>query len=223
MKLTILGVLASSLLMSSFSANAELSGNFGITSNYLWRGVSQSDDNPSVSGGLDYKHEKGFYAGAWLGSVKFGDDSGTEIDTYLGFSKEMGEASYDVGYIYYAYPAEAHDDINFGELYFKGAYKGLSYGVAYTINSDAKDDETFAEGDMYYYVGYEFELSQGFNLALTYGYYNFDENEAIAGDNDYRYIQADLSKDDFVFTVSKADEESGDDDTKFAVSWSKTF
>ncbi|GAB3013245.1 TorF family putative porin [Bowmanella dokdonensis] len=217
--------IATLLGMSLYSqaSLAEVSANIGVTSNYLWRGVTQSADKPSVSGGLDYTDESGFYAGTWIGSVDWGNGGGTEMDWYAGFGGEAGAFGYDVGYIYYYYPEEEYDDSNFGEAYFNGTFGDFGFGLAYTLNSDADDDAPFGQGDLYYYASYSFALPQEYSLGLTYGYYAFDEDEAVYGDVDYGHFQLDLSKGDFTFTLSKADDESGDDDTKFVVSWGTSF
>ncbi|MDF2178671.1 TorF family putative porin [Aliiglaciecola sp. CAU 1673] len=217
-----LGV-ALGLCAVSSSAMAEVSANFGVTSNYLWRGVTQSADGPSVSGGLDYSHESGFYAGTWLGSVDWGNGNGSEVDLYLGYSGESEGFGYDVGYIYYHYPETEYDDSDFGEVYFNGSFGDLGFGLAYTTNSDADDDAPFADGDLYYHVSYGFALPEDYSLTLTYGYYSFDVDESVYGDWDYGHFQVDVAKGDFTFTVSKADEDSGDDDTKFVVSWGTSF
>lgn len=200
-------------------AQAAVEANIGATSNYLWRGVSQSSDGVSISGGLDYSHESGFYAGTWIGAIDFGSGSGTENDYYLGFAGESGDFGYDVGYIYYAYPESGFEDSNFGEIYFNGSYGDFGFGVAYTVNSQVADGSLFDTGDMYYNVSYGWELPEEYSLGLTYGYYDFD----AGSDGDYGHFQLDLSKGDFTFTISKADEDSGDDDTKFVVSWGTTF
>jgi hypothetical protein len=72
---------------------------------------------------------------------------------------------------------------------------------------------------MYYHVSYGFELPNEFALTLTAGYYDFD----AGSDGDYSHIQADISKGDFTFSISKAQEESGDDDMKLVVSWGTSF
>ena len=66
-----------SLTLISFSASAEVSMNLGVTSNYMWRGVTQSDDGVAISGGIDYANDNGFYAGVWTGNVDFGASSGS--------------------------------------------------------------------------------------------------------------------------------------------------
>ncbi|WP_340679336.1 TorF family putative porin [Paraglaciecola sp.] len=227
MKTLKLGVIAAAVLAASgFSqfAAAEVSANFGATSNYLWRGVSQSGNAPSLSGGLDYANESGVYAGTWVGTIDWSDETsdakGAEVDLYLGYGGEAGNFGYDVGYIYYYYPSTGYEDSNFGELYFNGSFGAFGFGVAYTINSEADNDVPFGTGDLYYNVSYGFDLPNEFGLGLTYGYYDFD---TPTSESDYGHFQVDLTKGDFTFSISKADEESGSDDTNFAVSWGASF
>ncbi|NMH60037.1 TorF family putative porin [Alteromonas ponticola] len=210
---------ASAMLAGSPLASAAVEANFGVTSNYLWRGVTQSGDDPSVSGGLDYTHDSGFYAGAWVGTIDWGMGGSTETDLYLGYSGESNGFDYDVGYIYYAYLDDDYKDSDFGELYFNGGYLGFGFGVAYTVNSQVDDGMLFDTGDIYYNVSYGWDLANNYSLSLLYGYYDFD----AGSDGDYGHVQLDLAKGDFTFSVSKAEEEAGDDDVKLVVSWGTTF
>jgi len=207
-------------IASSAPAFAEIEANFGVTSNYVWRGVSQTGNDPSISGGLDYSHESGFYAGTWIGTIDFGNGGGTENDYYLGYGGETeGGFGYDVGYIYYNYPASGFEDSDFGEVYFNGSYGAFGFGLAYTVNSEVSEGSLFDTGDMFYSASYGFDLPEEYSLGLTVGYYDFD----AGSDGDYSYFQADLSKGDFTLSVSKAEEDSGDDDTKIFVSWGMSF
>ena len=58
------------------AASAEFSGNVALTTDYVWRGVSQTDEGPAVQGGFDYEHESGFSAGVWGSNVDFDGDTG---------------------------------------------------------------------------------------------------------------------------------------------------
>ncbi|GAA6184813.1 MULTISPECIES: TorF family putative porin [Alteromonadaceae] len=223
LKLAALAVAVLSATSFSSLVQAEVSANFGATSNYIWRGMSQSSNDVSVSGGIDYSDESGFYAGTWVGSIDWGNGDGTENDFYLGYGGESGDFGYDVGYIYYMYPATGFEDSDFGEIYFNGTYKAFSFGVAYTVNSQYDDDAPYGTGDLYYSVGYGIDLPNEFGLGLTYGYYDFDSDDEVYGDVDFGHFQIDLSKGDFTLSLSKADDESGDDDTKFVVSWGTSF
>jgi len=227
MKMSKLALSCGALLLGASSlAQAELSANIGVTSNYLWRGVTQTDDGPAISGGVDWSHESGFYLGAWASNIDWGIGNGAEVDFYGGYSAEMGDFGYDVGLIYYYYPDSAYDDSDFIELYLNGSWKFLEAGIAWTINGQADDDMPFSDGDLYYHLGVSFDVAESWSIGGTVGYYDFDVPND--GDVNYSHVQADLTKSagdwgDFTFTVSKAQEESGDDDVKFLVSWSKTF
>ncbi len=73
--------------------------NVGVTSNYIWRGISQTDDAAAVSGGLDWSGASGLYAGTWVSNVDFGAccETSYELDLYGGFANEVGDFGYDVG------------------------------------------------------------------------------------------------------------------------------
>src|SRR5688572_29142764 len=78
--------------------------NAAVTSDYVFRGVSQSDNDPALQGGIDFAYGI-LYAGAWASSVDedfvFGN---LEIDYYVGIKPEVGPATFDFGLIYYTYP-----------------------------------------------------------------------------------------------------------------------
>jgi len=208
-------------------AQAELTANIGATSNYLWRGVTQTSDGAAISGGVDWAHESGAYVGTWVSNIDWGIGNGAEVDFYGGFANEVGDFGYDAGLIYYYYPDSDYNDSDFSELYLNGSWKFLSAGLAYTLSGDADSDAPFSSGDLYYHIGASFDLAETWSLGITGGYYDFDTSRAY-GDVDYGHIQADVTKSagdwgDFTLTVSQAEEESGDDDTKFLISWSKSF
>ena len=216
------------LLGASSLAQAELSANIGATSNYLWRGVSQTGDDAAISGGVDYAHDSGFYAGTWVSNIDWGIGSGAEVDFYGGFANEIGDFGYDAGAIYYYYPDSDYDGSDFAELYLSGSWKWLSGGIAYTLWGDADKNAPFSDGDLYYHLSGGFDVAESWSIGVTGGYYDFDASKSTYGDVDYGHIQGDLTKSagdwgDFTLTVSKAEEESGDDDTKFLIAWSKSF
>jgi hypothetical protein len=94
-------------LVGTTTTQAEVSASAGVASSYLWRGQNLSNGAAVVSGSLDYGHESGAYAGAWVSS---GDAAlGTEYDLYVGFAGEAGDLSYDVGYVGYIYPSQSEE------------------------------------------------------------------------------------------------------------------
>jgi len=230
MKLTKIACAVGALVLSGAAA-AEFSANIGATSNYVWRGVTQTDDAAAISGGLDYAHEAGFYAGTWASNVDFGDDTTAEVDVYGGFANELDMGlGYDVGVIYYWYPGG--DDINFTEIQGSLSYGPVTGGVNYIVDSDVNDtstsNETFIDGDIYYYIGASFDVTETWTIGGTVGYFDFDDDGKNGVDTSYAHYQLDIGKSvgefgDFTFTVSSADGESGDSSPKVFVSWAKTF
>src|SRR5690606_7575411 len=87
------------LQMTSSLVSADVSTNIAVVSNYLFRGVSQTDGSPAVQGGIDFEHASGFYAGTWASNVDFGDEISYELDLYAGFAGSMNDLGYDVGYV----------------------------------------------------------------------------------------------------------------------------
>lgn len=91
----------------------EFTGSVALTSDYRFRGVSQSDKTPAVQGSLTYAIDTGFhdtsaYAGFWGSNVDFndGDKAQVEIDIPFGFRGKIGDTglTWDLGAIYYWYP-----------------------------------------------------------------------------------------------------------------------
>src|SRR5690606_18429041 len=106
--------LLSAGLMLAGNASAEVSGSVAVVSDYLFRGVTQTNENPALQGGVTWNHESGFYAGAWGSSISWLSDSDPEIssqvelDGFIGFAGDFGESGfgYDVGATYYWYPGD---------------------------------------------------------------------------------------------------------------------
>lgn len=121
------------------------SANVGLTTDYIFRGISQTSGNPAVQGGIDFAHESGFYAGVWGSNVSWITDFGAtgsaslELDTYLGFSNSIAEDfTYDVGFIRYNYPGsytpvagtvKADTDEIYGSIGYKWITLKYSYGT----------------------------------------------------------------------------------------------
>ena len=86
----------------------ELSANFSLTSDYVFRGFSQSREHPAVQGGVDATY-KWLYAGIWASRIDFGqigdkDVAHAEVDYYIGIKPVVGPVTFDIGVIYYTYP-----------------------------------------------------------------------------------------------------------------------
>jgi uncharacterized protein (TIGR02001 family) len=112
------------------AAQAQVSGNLGLTSDYRFRGVSQTQNAPAVQGGIDYNHVSGLYVGNWNSSVSsqmYTNGSGVESDVYAGFKKQVfGNFTLDVGSYNYFYPrAGTNGSFDTNEVFVGIGYKEL--------------------------------------------------------------------------------------------------
>ncbi|MGR4864146.1 TorF family putative porin [Caulobacter sp. LARHSG274] len=88
---------------AAMAEELKLSYNVGVASDYIFRGVSQTQNDPQVFGGVDATYGIG-YAGVWASNVDFGaDDPSAEIDLYTGVKPTVGDTNLDLGVIYYSY------------------------------------------------------------------------------------------------------------------------
>jgi len=120
-----------------------VSGSVALVSDYRFRGVSQTDEEMAVQGGISVGHESGLYVGTWASNLAgwgtFGG-SNMELDLYGGYAMPLGAATLDVGVTWYMYPGGA-DTTDFAEPYVKlsstlGPAEAL-LGVAYAPKQEA--------------------------------------------------------------------------------------
>lgn len=86
--------------------------NIGANTEYVFRGISQTDEDPSVFGGVDATMGIG-YAGVWVSNVDFGNGTDAEFDLYAGIKPTAGPVTFDLGVIYYGYidqPSGSNED-----------------------------------------------------------------------------------------------------------------
>jgi uncharacterized protein (TIGR02001 family) len=176
------------------NAYASVSGNLGVATDYVWRGVSQNSEDAHVNGGIDYAGE-GYYAGAWIGSL----DDGTEVDYYVGTDIN----GFDVGIIKYEFSDES------GSSDLTEAYVGYSiqgFDLSYAQDLDESKNEFFS-------VSYALPtIIEGISSVLTYGDASFVDSA-----DDYDYLQLDISYGDL--TISLVDEDTNGTTTALSYSW----
>lgn len=199
-------ILALSLGVASAWA-AQISSNLTATSNYIWRGVTQTDDAAAVQGGADYTINKHFYAGTWTSNIA----SDTELDLYGGYTNKFGAFDFDAGLITYQYLGDSGTD-DFTEAYAGAVYKNYSAKVSVDIN----------ESNIYLEGAADFELPDKYLLTAHVGIFRFDQ----AGRTDYNDYSATLSKGELSFSVSDTSKnvaQGQSDNIRVNISWNKTF
>lgn len=136
LKLTILSAaLIGGLALPAQANELELGGTATFTTDYVFRGISQTGDNPAVQASLDATYGI-FYAGMWGSNVDFavpGQD--IEIDYYAGIAPEWKGISFDFAALYYTYPGTCGGACGLGEADYFEAKAGASYtfGEAFTV------------------------------------------------------------------------------------------
>lgn len=170
---------AVALSFTALAAQAEITGTAAVTSDYKWRGISQTSGDPAIQGSIDYAHESGFYAGIWASNVDFGDccDENAEVDLIVGYGG--GETlTWDVGAVYYWYPGA--DDLDFPEIYAGLGYEWFSAKLWYSNDFGNYDESAFyLEGNG------EWELPANFGLTAHLGYSDGDGIDAAYGQDNY--------------------------------------
>lgn len=129
-----------------------VTGSVSVTSDYRFRGLSQSDKDPAAQSSININHESGLYVGTWVSTIDdqtslpgYGD---VEIDLYGGFTKTLDNGlGFDVGLLYYYYAdapnrfAGARNDTDFFEPYASMNYTlgpaNVKVGVNYAWNGQA--------------------------------------------------------------------------------------
>ncbi len=178
-------LLLGTLVSTSASAGTKV-GSFDIgtdmalTSNYVWRGVSQSDKHAAVQGGITVTHESGPYVGIWASSVDFDDNSqaSMEVDLTAGIAHEYSFGlSLDLGIIHYDYPgAMGSLEYDFNEVYLGASYKthgvGLSAKFSYSDDFFGTAATTPPNDKSAYYAeaGISYDLPQDILIAAHYGH-----------------------------------------------------
>ena len=189
-------------LLASLSINsAEFESNIAITNDYIWRGMTQSNEEPAISGGFDISSENGLYFGTWGSSIEFGGDTASmELDYYFGISNELENGlSYDLGYISFTYPGD--DEADFEEIYLELGYS--YFGITFFSGQDDASDnielsvalgETglgltigdYDETGEYTIISYDLPISLlGVSLGIAWSDF---ESEDGMGDEDGFYI-----------------------------------
>ncbi|MDA9903921.1 TorF family putative porin [Hyphomicrobiales bacterium] len=186
-------------------ALAAVEWNTAVTSEYIWRGMSQGK-GAAVSGGIDISGETGFSAGVWVSNVDFGDNTTYELDVYAGYN--FGPVS--VGYIYYAYPDNTDEGYDFSEVNISADIGSFSLGA--NILADADWDMDFGD-DVYYTLDTSFNAAEGIDISLHLGFYDYDATDeetdygiSIDFESGFSFAVIDSSRDDsdpyFVITYA---------------------
>jgi uncharacterized protein (TIGR02001 family) len=187
-----------------------LTGNFGLFSEYRYRGISQTNSHPAVQGGLDYTHKSGGYVGIWASNVSWLSDGGggkvsssIEIDIYGGYKFRFDPIDYDVGLLQYWYPGSYPAGFvspNTTEIYGSATWKQYTVKLSYALTDlfGYRDSQgaTYLEG-----AG-KFDLGDGYTLGAHLGYQRIPgSGSRTTSDCSYADLKVGVTKEFFGITL----------------------
>jgi uncharacterized protein (TIGR02001 family) len=215
--LALIGAFAAPAFAEEAAAEAPaehtFTANIGAVTNYVFRGITQSQHQPAIQGGVDYAHSSGIYVGTWASSIEwvnrrdyvYQKDNNIELDLYAGYKGAVGDFSYDVGAIRYFYPgsfnvAGTPVTANTTEAYIAGSWKffTLKYNRALTsfIGWGNTTADTKSKGSDYIDLTMTYPIDETLNVIAHIGHQNV-KNNSFASYND---IKLGVTK-DFGFAV----------------------
>ncbi len=169
-------VVASSLLVApatSIADDAIVTGNAGILSDYIFRGIPQ--DSGVGNGGLDVEYA-GLYAGTWIADVGVG----IEYDLYAGYVYEFESGMYlGAGYTSYQYSDNFDDEYNEINFYAGGTLGDVNLDLEYSTgnyNREFNDEDGNVEGNDYDFMAATVSYNGAY---LTYGDFGDDADDAL--------------------------------------------
>lgn len=174
-------LLTTGSLASTAAYAGDIEANVALATDYVFRGFSQTDEQPAISGGFDYGFENGFSIGTWASNVNFGDDTSSEIDLYAGYSFALSETvSVDLSYVYFAYPGET-DALNYSEFVAGIGFGDVGLSLVYSPDYFGSDASAIV-------LNADYSLGLGENLSADFhvGYSDVDEDDFFdAGEDSY--------------------------------------
>lgn len=213
-------IMAMGVVLAAMSGVAQaapgLTGNLTLTNNYIWRGVTQTNDQAAVQGGADYDFGNKLSIGAWVSNVSNGSPvaNGTELDLYGSYKIELGKGmNLDVGGVQYKYNSQVDQD--FLEAFAKFSVNDLVIAGYYTINKQGTDKDH----DLYLMAGYNLDLGKSRSLSFQAGHYDYDDSNFT----DYSHLRVAFTKGEFTAAVDKNDIDGLAGRARFTIAWSKAF
>lgn len=164
---------------------ATVSGNATLTSDYVWRGSTQTQGDASVQAGFKVAGDAGFYASIWGSNVEFAPEShaSSELDFTVGWGSSFDDDwALDVNVLHYRYPSTTVD-LNWTELNGTVTWKG-NYLASVGYSNDAMG---YDESGVYTLLGARFPLDDQFRFEAAVAHYFLDDD--VAARDGYNHAQ----------------------------------
>ncbi|MFC3549791.1 TorF family putative porin [Lysobacter cavernae] len=161
------------LALGARAEAATVTGNATLTTDYVWRGTTQTQGDPSAQAGFKVASESGFYGSVWGSNVEFAPEThaSSEIDYTLGWAGNVADDwALDVNVLYYQYPSTTVD-LNWVELNGTMTWKS-NYWLQLAYSPEALGSD---ENGIYTQVGARFPINDQFRIEAAAGYYYLDD------------------------------------------------
>jgi uncharacterized protein (TIGR02001 family) len=155
-----------------------------VTTNYIFRGISQTRNRPAVQGTIDIEHESGVYVGAFASNANFaGTNIRQEVDGLFGYRFSVADMKLDIGATYFGYPGYDRPPGGFEaawwEVNLRASYEVAPFKLvglfAWSPNYN------FESGNAFYLEGgFDLSLPAALTFAARAGYQWIDRNFASA-------------------------------------------
>jgi uncharacterized protein (TIGR02001 family) len=188
--LMIIGALMASVAPAAMAQEAvTITGNVALATDYAFRGISQTSQNPAIQGGFDAAFgSSGVYAGVWGSNVAFGGS--LELDAYGGWKTTVGPVGLDLGVIGYFYPGASDDaaELDYYEGYVKASFTpaaGFTLGGAAYYSPEFTAETGAAT---YLELNGAYTVSDVFSISGAVGQQSIDDVNGPPGaevDDDY--------------------------------------
>lgn len=213
----------------STNVHAEVIGQLNVSTNYIWRGVSQTSDDPAISGSIEYHAKQKSYVGIWTSNTKYGGRQGQEINAYLGHKFDLDKVIIDIAVRHYYFPTggkynydfrpnkwEDKESSSFEELQTNIGFGGLFFGYVYSNNYlDSGKTGHYTE------LNYTYKIDNAFSFKIHAG----EQMSKAIDDTQYRVGDRSLTlkyKDIYCTASTMTDNEDGRQTNKirYTFGWS---
>ena len=166
--------------LSGQATAADLSGYLSVTTDYVWRGVTQSDGDPAAQLGADLSLDGGFYFGIWGSTVDIANgptrQRDTQVNYYAGYIADLGSRwSLGANVVAYTYPGTQGDvDYNYREYVLSANYDDRLW-IEYAYSDDLYDSGQESHN---YDIYFEYPIAEAWMIGGGGGYFDVS---ALAG------------------------------------------
>ena len=180
--------------VAAAQAASPITGNMSLVSDYRFRGLTQTFEEPALQGGFDYAHSSGIYLGNWNSSISDSFFAGAplEMDFYGGYKGAAGPLGYDIGVLYYYYPGSnlaGVGTIDNLEVYAGVSWQFLSLKYFHAVSDFFGAPNT--DGSNYIDLTATFDLGQGWGVNGHIGHQKVKNASAL----DYTDYKIGITKD----------------------------